>query len=85
MSQPYVVDLSEIRGLVKEITYLIDDLDGVTTDVDYDRGKGRHSDPEQARMSRDLLRLTELCRLMGAEFGQIYWTFKGYEDPRFAK
>ena len=77
------LDLTDVRKILRDVSATIADLDGYQGDVDFDRGRGRHNDPEQARLSRDLLHATEQLRAAATETQTQYWRLKGYPDVRF--
>lgn len=56
-----------------------EELPQVGTD---EEGRARHNDSRKAAVSRDLLRAQGLAEQMKAEIAAVYWSFKGYDDPR---
>lgn len=83
MASKFELDLTDVRKILRDVSATLEELDGYNGHVDFDRGRGRHNDPEQAALSRDLLHCTEQLRLAAAETGTQYWRLKGYPDVRF--
>ena len=81
------LDLSAARALLAEVSATLDELHGQEVEVDYDRGRSRQRGPspernQQAEISRDLMRSSELLSAAAGEISVQYWNFKGYKDPR---
>ena len=79
------LDLSNAEALLDEAYRTLKEVNGHTSEVDYDRGRTRKNNPEQAAVARDLMRLSELLSAAAGEVSIKYWAFKGFEDPRDAR
>ena len=74
-----VVDMTSATKVLAEALNLAEELHAVPMPP---QDSFKKNNAELAVVTRDLLRLAELCRLAGAEVYQQYWQFKGYNDPR---
>jgi hypothetical protein len=82
-TEQVTLDLGDALALIAQTARVLAGLDGRRGPVDVDRGPGRRSDAARAAVARDLLRTEHLLQLAAAEVAAQYWTFKGYDDPRF--
>lgn len=75
-----MIDLTHVRSALKDITELVDDLDGTDLDdVDDTRDKAAERS-RKAQVSRDLLLLQHRFEMAGTLAMNEYWFAKGEVD-----
>jgi len=83
----HTIDLSACADLIEAALLIIKEHDGnsrVTLDPDLGgHREGRVSNQYQAKISRDLLRLSALLGAAASEVDLAYWELKGHQDPRY--
>jgi len=85
------LDLNSAEKILDEVYRVLKEHNGAEVEVDYDRGRTRNNRGpsvdrnQQAAISRDLMRMSELLSAAASEVALKYWEFKGFEDPRTAE
>lgn len=82
MPDTIVLDLDKPLRVLEEVLAVLEEIDQKQYPVDPDAGPARKNNPDLAKVSRDLLRAGELCRLAGSEVYTKYYELKGHVDPR---
>ena len=71
-----VIDLHEVRNLIKQASTLVDTLDG----YDVDDGAPQKKSGERAQLTRQLLVLGDTLDLAAGLTRNEYWQTKGIRD-----
>lgn len=74
----YTFDTHNVDRIEIDLSNEIDEIRNMQVELDIDRSPSK----DRAEVSRRLLRARDLAEALGAELGHLYWSFKGYEDPR---